>query len=68
MNSTPTVARTYGGARLWHDLVPGATRPRTMCGRDARAMARFSPADLPSGERDHRQCEACRKARQEAGR
>lgn len=63
MNTRPaTYARAYGST-VWHDLNRGAATPRTMCGRDARTMARFNPEDLPSGERSHRACDRCRAAR-----
>jgi len=62
MSSSPTHARAFGSG-TWHDVNRGAATWRTMCGRDATLMARFSPADLPSGERSHRPCEACRRAR-----
>lgn len=58
----PSMARSFN-SRVWHDLNRGAAYPRTMCGRDARLMARFNPSDLPSGERSHKACERCRKAR-----
>jgi hypothetical protein len=59
---TATHARSWGSA-VWHDINRGAATHRTMCGRDASLMARFSPSDLPSGERNHKPCERCRKAR-----
>lgn len=58
----PTVARSFSGS-VWHDLNRGRRDWRTMCGLDASSMARFSPSDLPSGERAHRTCSRCRKAR-----
>lgn len=58
MTREPRFARAYG-SNVWHYLNRGAASPRTMCGRDARQMARFNPSDLPSGERAHRSCKRC---------
>lgn len=69
--NTATMARAFGSGSVWHDLNRGAAEPRTMCGLDARLLARFNPSDLPSGERSHRACKRCRRARglaAEAGR
>jgi hypothetical protein len=60
--NAPIVARSFG-SNVWHDLNRGAATWRTMCGRDATSMARFHPADLPSGERSHRACARCTQAR-----
>lgn len=32
----------------------------TLCGKDARAMARYRMSDLPSGTRNIRTCDHCR--------
>ena len=34
---------------------------RTRCGQEAGKGARFDAADLPSGERTFRVCQACRR-------
>jgi len=58
---TATHARR-AGSPVQHllDRAPGPVR--TACGQDARLMARYSPSDLPSGERHTRTCERCRSA------
>lgn len=60
--STPTLARLHGRG-VQHRLDPKSPTPRTLCGQDAKLMARYSPSDLPSGERTSAaHCRNCRKA------
>lgn len=61
--ATATLARAHGSS-VRHMLVVGTKT--THCGKDAALMARYSPADLPSGERAAGYlCESCRTAKQE---
>lgn len=58
--TAPTHARRPGG-NVQH-VLDGTSEDfsRTLCGQDARLMARYRMADLPSGERTTRTCERCR--------
>lgn len=57
-NNNPTHAR-FPGSPLQHLLVAGTKT--TWCGKDASRVARYSMADLPSGERTKgRPCPKCR--------
>ena len=60
MSATPTHARRYG-ENVQH-VLDGTSEDfsRTLCEQDARLMARYRLADLPSGERTTRTCERCR--------
>lgn len=55
-----THARAYDGSPHVHLLDSRIPEPRTLCGKFAGRMARFSPSDLPSGERVFRTCPDCR--------
>lgn len=59
--SAPTLARMFG--RSVQHLISKADSAKTECGLDTRRMARFSPSDLPSGERTAPLCENCRSKR-----
>lgn len=57
-----TMARNHG--RGVQHLISRIDPDLTECGRDTRLMAKYSPSDLPSGERTAAPtCRTCRKER-----